>query len=103
MAMKNAIKLAALLICTSIFAAAQSKFTSKNALSINEVSFDSPPSGAGAEVKVVKHLRVIAIVLIYDEYANVFLKEILSTDNGIDNDYILNKPDNGEYIIEVTS
>ena len=41
--------------------------------------------------------------MIFDEYGNVLLKQVLSTGQDVEKDYILNKLDNGQYTIQVTS
>jgi hypothetical protein len=54
-------------------------------------------------VKVEKNTPGKVVVIISDEYGNVMLKQVLSTGKELEKDYILNRLDNGDYTINVTS
>jgi hypothetical protein len=103
--MKSSLKLIALYLLVSIciLGAVSAKAISSNPPSKNLISFYTLPSAAGVDIKVEKIIPGKVIVIIFDEYANVLLKESLSTDKYLERDYILNKLDNGNYTIEVTS
>ncbi len=103
--MKHAIKLAVLflLVNTGLFAAVQAKPISLYPPSNNTITFHPLPSKAGVDVQVQKRTPGKVVVIIYDEYANVYLKEILPIDQYLTRDYILTKLGNGNYTIAVTS
>ena len=103
--MKHAIKLAALflLVNTGLFAAIPAKSFSLDPPSNNSITFHPLPSKAGVDVQVEKKAPGKIVVIIYDEYANVYLKETLPIDQYLKRDYILTKLGNGDYTIEVTS
>jgi hypothetical protein len=103
--MKHSIKLAAacLLVSSSLFAGIPVKTISPNPPSKNTIVFYSLPSDAGVDVKVEKSTPGKVVVIIYDEYANVLLKEVSLAGTEMKKDYILNQLDNGDYTIAVTS
>ena len=93
--MKNSIKLTALLmvLSTAIFAAAPKT---------TKVTFSSLAAKNGIAVKVDDGPTGKAIVMIYDKDGNVLRKDVLSA-NASEKGYIMNKLENGDYTIEVTS
>jgi len=103
--MKYAIKLTALFILmnTGLFAAVPAKLITLDPPSKDMITFHLLPSMAGVDVQIGKKASGKVVVIIFDEYANVCLKEILSADQYLKRDYILTKLDNGNYTIEVTS
>ena len=104
--MKNSIKLTALflLASTGLFAAASAKANSLVVPSSTDViTFSSLPSDRGIDVKVEKSAPGKAIVIIYDADGNVIRKDVMPANKSFDKAYILNKLDNGDYTIEVTS
>jgi hypothetical protein len=103
--MKHSIKLAALFIAmnTCLFAAVPAKSISLDPPSKDMITFHPLPSQAGVDVQIQKKAPGKVVVVIFDEYANVFLKETLPADQYMKRDYILTKLDNGNYTIEVTS
>ena len=103
--MKHSLKLAALflLVNTGLFAALPAKPANLDPPSTNLITFHQLPSKAGVDVQITKKEPGKVVVTIFDEYANVFLKEIIPADQYLKRDYILTKLDNGNYTIEVTS
>jgi uncharacterized protein (DUF2249 family) len=100
--MKNAIKLTALLLVlsTGLFAAAPAKPVPAN----NDViTFASMPAHRGVEIKVEKNQPGKAVVIISDHDGNVLLKDVMPNYKSMEKGYVLNKLDNGDYTIEVTS
>ncbi len=105
--MKKSIKLCAILSLVSVFIAgiggAQPKAINSITPPKNVVIFSSLQSNGGVGVKIEKNTPGKAVVIISDEYGNVLFKQVLSTGKEIEKDYILNKLDNGNYTIAVTS
>jgi len=103
--MKHSIQLAALflLVNSGLFAVVPAKPINLDPPSANLITFHSLPSMAGVDVQITKKEPGKVVVTIFDEYANVFLKEIIPADQYLKRDYILTKLDNGNYTIEVTS
>jgi len=103
--MKRLVNLAILFILmnTGLSAAAAAKPINFYPPSNNRITFQPLPSNAGVDVRVEKKAPGKVIVIIFDEYSNVYLKEILPVDEYLKRDYILNRLDNGNYTIEVTS
>jgi hypothetical protein len=103
--MKRSVKLAVLfvLVNTGLFAAIPAKPISLDPPSKDMITFHPLPSQAGVDVQVEKKTPGKVVVIIFDEYANVYLKEILSAEEYMKRDYILTKLGNGDYTIEVTS
>jgi hypothetical protein len=101
--MKNSIKLTALLLLASagVFAATPSKTKASLVPPTAAVTFSSMPSQKGVEVKLNESAK--AIVIITDQDGNVLRKDILSNNKGLEKGYVLNKLDNGDYTIEVTT
>ncbi len=103
--MKNAIKLTALFLLASagLFAAVPVKTLGIVPSKTDVITFSSLPSERGVAIKVEKSEPGKAIVMIYDKDGNVLRKDILSSANAFEKGYILNKLENGDYTIEVTS
>jgi hypothetical protein len=103
--MKHSIKLVALfiLVNTGLFAAAPAKPVGANPPANNAITFHALPSEAGIDVQVEKRAPGKVVVIIFDEYSNVYLKEVLPVDQYLKRDYILTSLDDGNYTIEVTS
>ena len=105
--MKKTIKLNAILflvsICTVIRADAQAKAINPILPGKNAINFSLLQSKAGVDVKVGKSNVGKVVIINSDEYANVLLKQVLSTGMQIEKDFLLYKLDNGDYTIDVTS
>jgi hypothetical protein len=106
--MKKLIKLTALflLLSTVLFGAVPAKKTSKNpasSASKDRITVYTLPSKAGVDVIVRKQMPGKVIVTIFDEYANVELKQVVPAHKVMDKKYLLFKLDDGNYTIEVTS
>jgi len=82
---------------------AQAKPINPNPPAKNVVNFSLLQSNGGVGVKVEKNTPGKVVVIISDEYGNVMLKQVLSTGKELEKDYILNRLDNGDYTINVTS
>jgi len=102
--MKNTIKLTALLLLASagVFAAATASAAVVPS-STDVITFSSLPADKGVDVKLEKSESAKAIVMIYDKDGNVLRKDALSAAKGFEKGYILNKLENGDYTMEVTS
>jgi hypothetical protein len=100
--MKTSIKLTALflLASVSVFAATAKPI---NPSSADVITFTSLHSQKGIDVKVEKNAPGKAIVAIYDQDGNVLRKDVMPSDKAFEKAYILNKLDDGDYVIEVTS
>jgi hypothetical protein len=103
--MKKVINMAVVFVLmnTALFAAIPAQPTNVEPPANNKITFHPLPSNAGVDVQVEKKAPGNVIVIILDEYGNVYLKEILPVDQYMKRDYILTKLDNGDYTIEVTS
>ncbi len=105
--MKKSIKLIAILlfvsICTVVMPGVQAKTINSIPPAKNVINISSLPSNVGVGVNIEKNTAGKAVIMIFDEYGNVLLKQVLPTGKGVEKDYILNKLDNGEYTIHVTS
>jgi hypothetical protein len=103
--MKNSIKLAAIILLLSggLIASASAKTIDTKAPSKDVITFSSLPSEKGVAIKVEKTTPGKAIVMIYDADGNVLYKDVMSKFKSMEKGYILNKLDNGDYTIEVTS
>jgi hypothetical protein len=105
--MKKSIKLSAILlllsVCTVMIPGVRAKTTNSTPPPKNVINFSLLPSNAGVDVNVEKNTPGKVVVMIFDEYGNVMLKQVLSSGRDVEKDYILNKLDNGDYTIEVTS
>ncbi|MDB4901101.1 MAG: hypothetical protein JWQ63_382 [Mucilaginibacter sp.] len=101
--MKTSIKLTALflLASTSIFAATPPKTVVPAKADV--ITFSSLRSDRGINVKVEKNAPGKAVVAIYDQDRNMIRKDVLASNKSLEKAYILNKLDNGDYTIEVTS
>ena len=102
--MKNSIKITALflLASTGIFAATTAN-AAVIALHKAEITFTTTPSAKGVDVKVEGSEPGKAVVMIYDMDGNVLRKDVLKDEKNMEKTYILNKLDEGDYTIEVTS
>ncbi len=104
--MKDSIKLTALflLASTSLFAATPATANRSVVPPTKDViTFSSLPSHKGIDIKVDRANADKAIVMVYDQDKNVIFKDVLSKNKSMEKGYILNKLDNGDYTIEVTS
>jgi hypothetical protein len=105
--MKKIMKLNAILlmvsICAVMMANAQPKAIDATPPGKNVINFSLLQSNAGVDVKVGKNDFGKVVIIISDEYANVLLKQVLSTGSMIEKGYVLYKLDNGDYSIDVTS
>ena len=105
--MKKSIKLTAILlllsVCTVVMPGVQAKTINATPPPKNVINFSLLPSNAGVDVNVEKNTPGKVVVMIFDEYGNVMLKQVLAAGRDVEKDYILNKLDNGDYTIEVTS
>jgi hypothetical protein len=105
--MKKSIKLIAILlfvsICTVVMPGVQAKTINSIPPAKIVINISSLPSNVGVGVNIEKNTAGKAVIMIFDEYGNVLLKQVLPTGKGVEKDYILNKLDNGEYTIHVTS
>jgi hypothetical protein len=101
--MKNSFKLTALLVVlsTGLFAATPVKTVAPAKKDL--ITFSSLPSHAGVDIKVEKSEPGKSIVIIYDKDDNVLLKDVIPAYKSMEKGYILNKLDDGDYKIEVTS
>ena len=100
--MKKSIKLTAILLLLSV-CTVMAKTINSTPPPKNVINFSLLPSNAGVDVNVAKSTSGKVVVMIFDEYGNVMLKQVLSAGRDVEKDYILNKLDNGDYTIEVTS
>jgi uncharacterized lipoprotein YajG len=99
--MKRSIKLTALflLAATGLFAAVPAKaFTADVPPAKSVVTFSSLAANKGI---AVKSAGAKSIVMIYDQDKNVLRKDVLASNAS--KGYVLNKLENGDYTIEVTS
>jgi len=95
--MKHTIKLTALflLAATGLFAAVPAKALTADAPS---VTFSSLAANKGIAIKTAD---AKSIVMIYDQDKNVLRKDVLA--GNVTKGYVLNKLENGDYTIEVTT
>jgi hypothetical protein len=105
--MKKSIKLTAILllvsVCTVVMPGVEAKTINSTPPVKDVINISSLPSNVGVGVNVEKNTSGKVVIMIFDEYGNVLLKQVLSTGRDVEKDYILNKLDNGEYTIQVTS
>ena len=105
--MKKSIKLTAILllvsVCTVMMPGVQAKTINSIPPAKDVINISSLPSNVGVGVNVEKNNPGKVVIMIFDEYGNVMLKQVLSAGREVEKDYILNKLDNGEYTIQVTS
>lgn len=103
--MKNSIKFTALVLLasTGIFASASAKSFDVPATGKDIITLSSLPSDRGIAVKVEKNAPGKVIVMISDKEGNIIFKDALSSQKGLQKGYVLNKLENGDYIMEVTS
>ncbi|WP_428328682.1 DUF4469 domain-containing protein [Mucilaginibacter sp.] len=102
--MKNSIKLTALflLASTGLFAATSKTLADKAPVK-DEITFSTLASNKGVSIRVDKNTPGKAIVIIYDQDKNVLRKDVFTSNKPAEKAYILNKLENGDYTIEVTS
>ena len=93
--MKNSIKLTALFLLASagLFAAVPAKTLKEDAATIFPLALNKGIAVKAAAAK--------SIVMIYDKDKNVLRKDVLASNSA--KGYVLNKLENGDYTLEVTS
>lgn len=101
--MKTSIKLTALFLLASAALFAATPLKTVVPAKADVITFSSLPSERGIDVKVEKSAPGKAIVAIYDQDGNMLRKDVIGSGKAFEKAYILNKLDNGDYTIEVTS